>query len=134
MGPFGLDDAGRGGADVALGERLAGPPPGFGAALDAHNVLEPLLSQELRRPQGAEPALADQVDRAAARHLSQPGGQVSLWQVDGPWHVAMGVLLRLAHVEKAGFRRPRFQLFDADLTYRGAGGEHGPAHVRPAAT
>src|SRR5262245_58571118 len=104
MGPFRLNDAGRLRAAVALGERLACRAPGLVAALDAHPALETLLPQELRRPQGAEPALADQVDRAAARHLSQPGGQVSLWQIDSPRHVAMGVLLRLAHVEKAGFR------------------------------
>src|SRR5262245_4811769 len=65
MRPFGLDDARPLGAGVALGERLAGRAPGLGAALDTDHVLEPLLTQELRGPQGAEATLADQVDRAA---------------------------------------------------------------------
>jgi hypothetical protein len=50
MGPFGLDDAGRLGARITLGEWFAGCAPGLGAALDAYHILETPLSQELRCP------------------------------------------------------------------------------------
>ena len=62
-------------------------------------ALEADLLEELGRPQRAEAALADRVDRAVARQLVQPRGQLGLRQIDRARHVAVGVLLRLAHVE-----------------------------------
>jgi hypothetical protein len=72
MGPIGFGDAGLPHPGVADGKRFPRRAPGCGPAFEARHLIDPHLYQKLRRPEGADAALAQGHHGAITRDLVQP--------------------------------------------------------------
>ena len=64
------------------------------------------MAGELRGPQRTETTVANYEHRAITENLFEPGGKISLGQIDGAGNVSVGKLFWLAHVYVDRIRWP----------------------------